>query len=80
MNDREVLDHIGELVNEEHRLLEKREAGDMAPDDHAKLEEIHVKLDQFWDLLRQRRARREFGQNPDQAQVRPETVVERFQQ
>ena len=80
MTDREVLDRIGELVNEEHGLLEKRERGDLAADDHAKLAEIEVKLDQCWDLLRQRRARREFGQDPNDAHVRSETVVERFEQ
>jgi hypothetical protein len=80
MNDRDVLGRIGELVEEEHRLLERRSSGELAADGHAQLDEIQAKLDQCWDLLRQRRARREFGQDPDGAQVRSETVVERFEQ
>jgi hypothetical protein len=80
MNDRDVLNRIGELVSKEHALLERREAGQMAADDHAALDELQAKLDQFWDLLRQRRALREYGEDPNEARVRSETTVERYEQ
>jgi len=72
-----VLKHIEELVKEEHRLRE-REA--LSPADHHRLESIQVELDQCWDLLRQRRALREFGQDADQAYVRPPRIVENYEQ
>jgi Protein of unknown function (DUF2630) len=80
MNDAEVIGRIGALVDEEHEL-ERRQAAS-GPDESAddRLREIEVALDQCWDLLRQRRARREMGENPDEAAVRPPEVVERYQQ
>jgi hypothetical protein len=75
--DRPVRKHIEHLVNEEHRL---RSAESLAPPDHRRLEEIQVELDQCWDLLRQRRALREFGESPDHARVRPKDVVENYEQ
>jgi hypothetical protein len=80
MDDPEVIRHIGALVDEEHEL-ERRQAAS-GPDEAAdeRLREIEVALDQCWDLLRQRRARREMGENPDEATVRPPEVVERYQQ
>jgi hypothetical protein len=80
MDDPEVIRHIGALVDEEHEL-ERRQAAS-GPDETAedRLREIEVALDQCWDLLRQRRARREMGENPDDAAVRPPEVVERYQQ
>jgi Protein of unknown function (DUF2630) len=80
MDDPEVIRHIGALVDEEHEL-ERRQAAS-GPDEAAedRLREIEVALDQCWDLLRQRRARREMGENPDDATVRPPEVVERYQQ
>jgi hypothetical protein len=80
MDDPEVIRHIGALVDEEHEL-ERRQAAS-GPDESAddRLREIEVALDQCWDLLRQRRARREMGENPDEAAVRPPEVVERYQQ
>jgi len=80
MDDPEVIRHIGALVDEEHELERKQAAS--GPDDAAedRLREIEVALDQCWDLLRQRRARREMGENPDDAAVRPPEVVERYQQ
>jgi hypothetical protein len=79
MDDGQVIRRIGELVDEEHALESSQGGG---PDDEsiARLREIEVALDQCWDLLRQRRARREMGENPDEAQVRPSDVVERYQQ
>jgi Protein of unknown function (DUF2630) len=75
MDDANVLARIGELADEEHRIFE-REGRDEATDaDRQRLSEIGVTLDQCWDLLHQRRARRSAGMDPDEAQVRdPETV------
>ena len=80
MNDREVIGRIGSLVDEEHDL--ERQAGPEGLDTEAdaRRREIEVALDQCWDLLRQRRARRSTGDNPDEAAVRPPDVVERYQQ
>ncbi|MBS0169576.1 MAG: DUF2630 family protein [Nitrospira sp.] len=75
--DQSVLDHIQHLVTEEHRLYE-RGALDNANRD--RLSKIQVELDQCWDLLRQRRALRETGQDPGEAQVRPPEVVEKYEQ
>jgi hypothetical protein len=75
--DETVLAKITDLVHEEQHLY-----GHDALTDHdqVRLQAIQVELDQCWDLLRQRRARREFGQNPDDAKVRPASVVERYEQ
>lgn len=80
MDDAEVIRRIGALVDEEHAL--EREAGQQGPDSGtaARLREVEVALDQCWDLLRQRRARREMGEDPNDARVRPAEVVERYQQ
>ena len=75
--DERVLGKIQHLVDEEHALYADKDL-----DDHAqvRLEKIRVELDQCWDLLRQRRALREFGEDPDRAKVRPPTVVENYEQ
>ena len=80
MDDAEVIRRIGALVDEEHELERSVSAG--GPDDDAerRLRDLEVALDQCWDLLRQRRARRGTGADPDEAQVRPPDVVERYQQ
>ena len=75
--DEAVLGKIESLVHEEQRLYGQ---GDLSDHDQIRLEKIQVELDQCWDLLRQRRARREFGQDPDGAKVRPASVVERYEQ
>ncbi len=77
MADEQVLGRIKELVAEEHRLLDEKT---LKPDSHTRLETLRVELDQCWDLLRQRRALREFGRDPDQAQVRPPGIVENYEQ
>ena len=80
MDDKQVLDRIGALVEEEH-ILERQATGDgLDQDQRARLEQLEVQLDQCWDLLRQRRARRGAGQDPDIAQVRPEGTVEGYLQ
>jgi hypothetical protein len=76
-NDQSVLNHITQLVEEERTLYSDDKIDD---DERGRLEKLRVELDQCWDLLRQRRALREFGQDPDQATVRPAAVVEKYQQ
>jgi hypothetical protein len=80
MDDKEILGQIQRLVDEEHGLLHAEAPRELSADERARLDAVQVSLDQCWDLLRQRRARREFGENPDDAQVRDATTVERFQQ
>lgn len=80
MDDSELLHTIEQLVNEEHTLLQMEAAGDMEEEKRQRMRQIEVKLDQCWDLLRQRRARREFHLNPDEAQVRNPEIVEHYQQ
>lgn len=77
MQDRNILTHIQELVDEEHQLLER--AGDDA-EARNRLHSVEAQLDQCWDLLRQRRAKRHAGQDPDDARVRDESTVEHYQQ
>jgi len=80
MDDSEILHTITRLVDEEHELMKLAGSGDLDEIKHARMKEIEIKLDQCWDLLRQRRARREFGLNPDEAQVREAGTVEHYQQ
>lgn len=80
MDDLEIVKRIGELADEEHRLEDSHEGSPLSESELARLRGIEVALDQCWDLLRQRRARRAAGQDPDDAAVRPESVVERYQQ
>ena len=74
--ERSILGHIEHLVEHEHKLLGK---GGLEEGEKAELARVQVELDQCWDLLRQRRAKREFGGNPDQAHVRPADVVEKYE-
>lgn len=74
MSDKTILQHIHELVDEEHRLREG--AG---PTDTLRLQHVAEQLDQCWDLLRQRRAKREFGEDPSQARPRDVGTVERYE-
>ena len=76
-SDESILAKIQGLVHEEQGLYGQDELSDH---DQVRLEKIKIELDQCWDLLRQRDARREFGQDPDQANVRPASVVERYKQ
>ena len=80
MADERVHGRIEELVAEEHELWE-REAGGVASDeDRERIEAVKVSLDQCWDLLRQRRALREAGLDPESAHAREPEVVERYEQ
>jgi hypothetical protein len=80
MNDNPVLQHIDELVNEEHALLDRAAEQPLSADDRTRLEAIEVQLDRYYDLLRQRRARREFGQDEADTHVRSAETVERYLQ
>ncbi len=81
MDDTELLQRIESLVNEEHHLTQRgEEEGGLNSDEHARMQALEVSLDQCWDLLRQRRARRSAGLNPDEAIVRDESIVENFKQ
>jgi hypothetical protein len=84
MSDESVLGRIEQLVKEEHALQTREAAdatdGDALDGDRERLREVEIQLDRCWDLLRQRRARRAAGQNPDDAEVRDETTVEHYQQ
>ncbi len=73
MTDQAVLLHINHLVDEEKRLYAK---GTMTDQERARLTQVGVELDRCWDLLRRRRGLREFGRNPDEAEVRPASTVE----
>ena len=79
--DDDLIERINALVDEEHHLENKASPGQPLSDaDEAHLHGIEVRLDQCWDLLRQRRARREAGLDPDFSGVRPPNVVEGYQQ
>jgi uncharacterized protein DUF2630 len=80
VDDPQIHGSIDRMVNEEHELWERESAGNATDADRQRLAELRVSLDQCWDLLRQRRARREAGQNPEGAELRPPDVVERYQQ
>ena len=73
--DATVLSHIQRLVAEEHKLFE---GGELADEQSNRLKEVQTELDQCWDLLRQRRALREFGDDPSQAHVRPPDVIKKY--
>ncbi len=80
MNESELQGTIEKLVNEEHALMQQASNGGLNEKERARLHELEVRLDQYWDLLRQRRARREFGLNPDEASLRDPDMVEHYQQ
>jgi hypothetical protein len=80
MDDRDVIDRIGELVREEHALRDRSGGEGFDESSRARLDVIEKALDQCWDLLRQRRAREEFGENPDEARPRPVSEVEGYLQ
>jgi hypothetical protein len=80
MADNEIHERIEQLVAEEHELYERGAQGGLSDSEHRRLESIQVKLDQAWDLLRQRRALREAGRDPNAAHVRDHDVVEGYEQ
>jgi hypothetical protein len=81
MADEQISDRIEALVKEEHQLLHHAESEHgLDPDGHARMEAVQVELDQCWDLLRQRRAKRGAGQDPDDSSVRGPDTVEHYLQ
>jgi len=79
MEDTEVLQHIERLVGEEDALSARAAANaGMDQEQRRRLHDVQVHLDQCWDLLRQRQARREYGLDPDEASVRPPETVEGY--
>jgi hypothetical protein len=77
--DRDILDDVNKLVAEEQELRAKLQHHEIdETEEHRRLRAVEVQLDQCWDLLRQRRAFRETGQDPGQAGVRPEGTVEGY--
>ena len=80
MDDSQVHATIEQLVAEEHELWEREAAGNGTDSDRQRLRELKVSLDQSWDLLRQRRALRDAGRDPDWADVRRPEVVEGYEQ
>jgi hypothetical protein len=80
MNDQSVSDHIEQLVAEEHKLLATHGSAGLSAAEHERLERVRIELDRYWDLLRQRRAREEFGLDPNFAELRDEDTVEGFDQ
>ena len=81
VDDATILQNVHDLVEEEHRLRTRLEAGEIDKnEEHARLGRLEAQLDQCWDLLRQRRARRSSEQNPDEARTRPVSEVEGYEQ
>ena len=81
MDDKQLLGRIQELVDEEHRLRQQLQDGQIdASEEHERLRGAEEQLDRMWDLLRQRRARRDAGLNPDDAGPRPVPEVEDYDQ
>ncbi len=81
MNDRDILGRIKTLVDEEHALRERAARQELSDDEeHERLRMVEESLDQCWDLLRQRRARRDAGESADNAHLRPTSEVEGYMQ
>ena len=81
MDDKEIMAHIDDLIQTEHKLREQLASGQLSSaQEREQLKAAEDALDQYWDLLRQRRARREFGENPNEALSRPVNEVEGYMQ
>ena len=78
MEDQDVLQSINKLAAEEHELFEKESEGEASKEERQRLQALQVQLDQCWDLLHQRRARRNAGLDPSEAQVRDPGTVEGY--
>ena len=77
-DDVDLISRINDLAGEEHELFQREGRGEASDGDRERLAQLQVTLDQCWDLLHQRRARRDAGQDPDQASVRDERTVEGY--
>jgi Protein of unknown function (DUF2630) len=81
MSDSDSLRYINDLSHEEEQLYARAEGeGGLSGDEIARLKEIKVELDRCYDLLHQRQARRDAGMDPDEAKLRPASVVEAYDQ
>jgi len=81
MDDADILSRVRDLVDEEHELRSRMRSGGLSEaEEQQRLQGIEESLDQCWDLLRQRRARREYGENPDAAEARSTDEVEHYLQ
>ncbi len=81
MDDKDILSHIDDLIKTEHDLRARLAAGELSTDEEQEqLRATEEQLDQYWDLLRQRRARREFGEDPSGSAPRPVSEVEGYMQ
>ena len=81
MDDNQIIEHIDALIKTEHDLRSRLAAGQLTEEqEHQQLRSAEEALDQYWDLLRQRRAKREFGDDPEGAEVRPVPEVEGYRQ
>jgi hypothetical protein len=80
MDDAEIVHRITKLAEEEHQLELSHVGDGLNEEEQKRLHSVEVALDECYDLLRQRRARRSAGENPDEAEVRPEGVVEGYLQ
>lgn len=78
MEDKEVIDRINRLAEEEHKLWEQGAEASISEEDRERLRTLEVTLDQCWDLLHQRRARRSAGMDPNDARVRDAKTVEGY--
>ena len=78
MEDPAVIDRINQLAREEHELWERESRGKASEAERQRLQDLGVTLDQCWDLLHQRRARRGAGMDPDEASVRDPKTVEGY--
>jgi Protein of unknown function (DUF2630) len=80
VDDASVQAHIEQLVAEEHELLDATAGAGLSNSQHERLNAVKIELDRYWDLLRQRRAREEFGLDPEFVELRDAGTVERFKQ
>jgi Protein of unknown function (DUF2630) len=78
VEDQDIIEQINQLAHEEHSLFEKESVGQASDTDRERLKRLQVTLDQCWDLLHQRRARRAAGLDPNEAAVRDEETVEGY--
>jgi len=76
--DQKIIDRINELAHEEHDLFGRESRGEASEAERDRLKRLEVTLDQCWDLLHQRRARRSAGLDPEAATVRDERTVEGY--
>jgi hypothetical protein len=79
MDEQQTLNHIDELVKEEDELLHRHEGDGLSPEEHARLKDLKVQLDEAWDYLRQRRSLKQYGFDPEDASLRGPNTVENYE-